>query len=548
MQYKEISVADIETISNYRQVLPPTEKSKDVLELAESITKHGVKQPVLVRLHPKTPGKFQLIFGHRRLIASKVAGKELIPANIDNVADEDVLELQVTENLQRVNPHPMDEAVAYKSLISLKKYSTAELSSRFGKSEDYILQRLKLNDLIPELQVEFKKEQMLLGHALLLARLQPADQKEAKKQASHKSFLNETIGDIEDWIERYVINKLSNAPFDIKDEKLVPSAGACTVCPKRSGAGNLLFADVKENDRCFDKKCFTAKCNIAFKSKIKEVAETQPEVVMIRSPYENLEPEINSYLQSLKINVLKEYDGFRTDNYDKSYGIKAKGFWLTGRTNKGKIVNILLKGKSTAKAGSSSNKAEAPEDPKAVIEAIRFRTKRAAELDAEKVHSKVVEGIKASKHFTEVDAKIKIVPATDHVAMMQMLFLQLDFKVKEEIVKALKLKGWNGADTKAKSEAWFNSLRELSTAEVVHIIRKAWMNNYSGTSEKSDIGFITRKLAESFSDVDVKAIDEEQAQIRAGREARAADRIAALQPKKKTAVKKAAKKKAVKKK
>ncbi len=531
MQYKEISVADVEVISNYRQVLPPSEKSKDVLELAESISKHGVKQPVLVRVHPKSLGKFQLIFGHRRLIASKVAGKQLIPANIDNVADDDILELQVTENLQRVNPHPMDEAVAYKSLIDAKKYSTAELAARFGKSEDYILTRLKLNDLVPDLQLEFKKEKMLLGHALLLARLQPADQKEAKKQASGGSFLNESVSEVEDWIERAVINKLSNAPFDLKDAKLVPSAGACTVCPKRSGAGNLLFADVKENDRCFDKKCFQSKCAVAFKVKVKEIVETQPDVVLLRNHYEKLDPEINNYLQSLKIKVLKDIEDFRSHQYDKSFAVKAKGFWLNGNYDKGKIVTVYLKGKAATGPEGKASGASLQENPKEMIAGIQQRTKRAAELDEEKVQGKVVDAIEASKHFTEIESKLKTLPLPDHAAMMHMVFHELDWKDKDEVVKKLQLKGYHGGTSKQNSEAWYNSLRELSVGEMAYIIRKAWMNKHTGSNQFQDTGYITRKLAESFTDVDVKAIDAEQAKIRTDREGRALERINALKAK-----------------
>lgn len=176
---KRILLADITPLHNYREVSPPSEKDADVKELAESINKHGQLQACLVRLHPDKQGKYQLYVGFRRFLAAKAAKLQSLKCEVKEAGDDDILELQITENMQRKNPHPLDEAVAYKTLIMLKNYSVKEIAARFGKGKDYITQRIKLNDLIPGLQKDFSQDKMLLGHALLLCRLTPDDQKAA---------------------------------------------------------------------------------------------------------------------------------------------------------------------------------------------------------------------------------------------------------------------------------------------------------------------------------------------------------------------------------
>ncbi|MBC7874973.1 MAG: ParB/RepB/Spo0J family partition protein, partial [Ferruginibacter sp.] len=234
---KNIPLSNISMIRNYRDVEPPSEKDTDVMELAESIKKYEVMQAVLLRPDKNKKDHYQLIFGHRRFMASKVAGKETIPASIKEIADDDILELQVTENLQRKDVHPMDEAVAFKSLIDKKKYKVEEIALRFAKKPEYIAQRLKLNDLIPDAQKTFKTKgtSMLMGHAVLLARLTPDDQKETLK--NRREF--GSVSSLNDYIERNVMRDLSKASFDTKDATLFLQAGACTACPKRSGCSTL---------------------------------------------------------------------------------------------------------------------------------------------------------------------------------------------------------------------------------------------------------------------------------------------------------------------
>jgi ParB family chromosome partitioning protein len=187
-ELKTLSLSDITMVKNYRDVNPPSEKDPDVIELSQSFLKNGVLQAILVRPKKDEAGKYELIFGHRRYMGAVVAKLDGIPANIKEVPDEDILELQVTENLQRKDVHPIDEAVAFRSLIKDKGYTTDEIALRFGKKPEYVAQRLKLNELVPELQKDFKRNLMLLGHALLISRLPPSDQVAVKKYNNSEGY------------------------------------------------------------------------------------------------------------------------------------------------------------------------------------------------------------------------------------------------------------------------------------------------------------------------------------------------------------------------
>jgi len=104
------------------------------------------------------------------------------------IQPEEALDLQITENLQRKDVHPLKEAAGYQYLLDKdKKMNTAELALKFGKSETYILQRLKLNSLIEQAKKDFAAGDMSLAQALGIARLNPDDQAKVVKQCSDKA-------------------------------------------------------------------------------------------------------------------------------------------------------------------------------------------------------------------------------------------------------------------------------------------------------------------------------------------------------------------------
>jgi len=110
-------------------------------ELAASIREHGVLQPILVR---PAGDDYQIIAGERRWRASKLAGKETIPAIIEGLAEATALEIALIENLQREDLSPLDEAIIYKKMTDELGYSIRNLASKLGKDKGYVENRLRL--------------------------------------------------------------------------------------------------------------------------------------------------------------------------------------------------------------------------------------------------------------------------------------------------------------------------------------------------------------------------------------------------------------------
>src|ERR1700675_3451392 len=133
-------------------------------ELADNIRQHGVLQPVLVRPLPGgEDGFFELVAGARRYRASQIAKRETIPATIRELTDTQCLELQLIENLQRVDVHELDEARGYAALMHLQPetYTVETLAEKIGRSEKYVYARLRLTHLVDEVQQAFRLQRQI---------------------------------------------------------------------------------------------------------------------------------------------------------------------------------------------------------------------------------------------------------------------------------------------------------------------------------------------------------------------------------------------------
>ena len=138
-------------------------------DLAESIKEHGVFQPIIVK---KSIKGYEIIAGERRVRASKLAGLESIPAIIRNLNDEQMMEIALLENLQRENLSSIEEAVAYKSMIEKLNLTQEELSKKVGKSRSHITNILGLLRLPKEVQEMVANNQISMGHARVLSKLE----------------------------------------------------------------------------------------------------------------------------------------------------------------------------------------------------------------------------------------------------------------------------------------------------------------------------------------------------------------------------------------
>lgn len=242
-------------------------------ELADNIRMHGVLQPVLVRPLPDgEPDWYELVAGARRYRASQLAERETIPATVRELTDPQCLELQLIENLQRADVHELDEARGYAALMKMQPeiYTVELLAEKIGRSEKYVYARLRLTHLVEEVQQAFYSGKLSVAHAFEMARLQPDDQKRALQECfpHHRTaaaILKDrkaeavTVRQLRDWVEREIHLDLAHAPFDAQDETLLPSAGSCAKCPKRTGNNPLLFPEVRQKSICTDRACYRRK-------------------------------------------------------------------------------------------------------------------------------------------------------------------------------------------------------------------------------------------------------------------------------------------------
>ena len=141
-------------------------------ELAESIKEHGIIQPIIVK---KSIKGYDLIAGERRTRASKIAGKETIPAIIKDFNDQEMMEIALIENIQRENLNPIEEAKAFKNIIEVNNLTQEEVAKKFGKSRSYITNLLGLLRLPEKVMEDVSSGKISMGHAKVLSKLSDID-------------------------------------------------------------------------------------------------------------------------------------------------------------------------------------------------------------------------------------------------------------------------------------------------------------------------------------------------------------------------------------
>jgi ParB/RepB/Spo0J family partition protein len=247
----------------------PRKHLGDLTELAASIAQVGVLEPLVAR---PAGGDFEIAFGHRRHAAAMKAGIEDVPVIVRDYSDDEVLEAQITENSQREDPHPLDEADGYAALLE-RNYTVQRIADRIGRPVPYVAQRLKLCGLSKECRAAIDDERISIGVALLLAKLpnQKLQEEGLKSVTSYRVGDGQMpVAEARTTLESEVMCALKGAPFKADDAVLVPAVGACTVCPKRTGVQVDLFADASSPDLCTDPKCFRSKVDAVWQIRSKE--------------------------------------------------------------------------------------------------------------------------------------------------------------------------------------------------------------------------------------------------------------------------------------
>ncbi len=158
----------------------------------------------------------------------------------------------------------------------------ASIALKVGKSAGYVYGRLRFVDLIEDAAKAFLENRLTAGHALLIARL-PQTQQSQALDAAFRSHWGSTekqvvpVRELAQWIRQQLMLQLDDAIFDREDGTLIPEAGSCVQCPKRTGFNTALFDDFQNDDRCLDSGCYESKVT----AWLKRQTEQNPALVQV---------------------------------------------------------------------------------------------------------------------------------------------------------------------------------------------------------------------------------------------------------------------------
>ncbi len=245
---------------------------------AEELKLHGIISAVTLRKMPT--GRYELVAGERRYRAAHIAELKELPAIIRILTDDEVVELQLAENIQRENPHPLHESQAI-AQMQQHGHNIEEIAARLGKSKAFVYSRIKLSALIDPLQEVFLAGKLTLQEAFDIASIATQSQEEFYedycKEWKKKNFHLYNLGNI---LNRFRYD-LKYAPFDTKDKTLMPDMGACTKCPFNSAVLKTLFPEMAKEAQCTNKGCYQQKCTAHLQRIIDQTIEENHPVALI---------------------------------------------------------------------------------------------------------------------------------------------------------------------------------------------------------------------------------------------------------------------------
>lgn len=501
--------------------------TKALNELSESIKAHGILQPILVRPYVDETSSWQdyeLVCGERRYRAAKMAGLDVIPANIRVLTDDEAFELQIIENLERKDVHPLDEADAFKKMLDSGKYTIADIAAKMAKPESFIVQRLKLVDLIEPIRNDFIAGHLGIGHAILIARCDEFKQLDIHKnsQPYNENYPTDygTIHALKETIEDDS-TLLSEAKFSLSDAKLT-DACACDFCPKRSGSNPVLFEDMQE-DRCFDEVCFKSKTEAFIEIEVAKIINDGTEIFILAQYYAKPSDVVTAFCSQYGIKILKQYEDW--NNREVEGYLLKKGFIVSG-SDKGQYVEFYIKPtkeNETQTEAYSSTGSKAPisneiRELKEQISNIETRADRAAEIDGEKVWAKIRE-INTDEIKTIIGGLFEVEINAVCVSMISKMSWEGSKKVKEHLPHFDKDNLLNRDFTKFE----FNQICRMFFLDILP-------SAYGSATTNVNNFYYTKALNHYHAD-DIQKLYDEQKSIADKRIDKANDKIKALKEK-----------------
>lgn len=237
-----------------------------IRELADNILQHGLLQPITVRTieaDSKDPvGHFEIVCGERRFRAFKLNLERVpgytkeIPCIVREMSDADALDAMITENLQRKDVDPIEEAFAFGQLNKHGK-SIDEIAARFGKSKRFITERIKLDSLLPELKKMVTDDKLHIGAAMHICKLTEDEQRKFLDGFADEEEV--TKSDAEKFTD-YLFMEIERADWESDFEGTCNTT--CEKCPFNNANAGCLFYEMKPHDAvCTNRDKWNAKRN-----------------------------------------------------------------------------------------------------------------------------------------------------------------------------------------------------------------------------------------------------------------------------------------------
>ncbi|WP_440068085.1 ParB/RepB/Spo0J family partition protein [Tenacibaculum discolor] len=534
---------------------------KQLVQLSESIKTYGVLQPITVR---QMNGHYVIVMGERRYRSSKLASKKTIPCIVKNYENNDVLEVQIIENLQRKDVEPTEEAEAIAYLS--EKYAPIEIAKRLGRTDNFIRQRLKLAGLIDGFKHFVRNGEMTISLGVGVALFEPEEQQmmlETMGEDFNAHQINRMIKD-----QTYDLEKAS---FDVTDKKLVPKVGSCVECPFNVANQGNLFGEGKmvcTKAACFETKKSKSFLNLIEKSKkenillIPEIRQywaddesnqliisqlkknglkvyllddveiienpIEPTIETIQEEYQHYdysEDELKAELDEAMQNhneALEEYNSAKENGF-------VNGILFHPETYRNKEVFIKIvkktKDESTDYSAPLANRKMSDCTPEEQIVKINEREIRKKQIENNKQFEEVVQMIQETKY---IDTK-KTLSVDEMVAFSISLFENnVDYvgrqkyfsKLLGNTSKMTKVEMVENFKKKFKKEIFHKLIRYMLTKQV-HFGESNHVNNLTNISFYNAMqGYYKSKIA---------GIEKEYVEKRSKREVRLKERITLLE-------------------
>lgn len=514
---------------------------QSLTELADSIRQHGVLQPVGVRPISGTD-RYEIVFGERRYRASLIAGRENIPALIyDTLSDNEAEELAITENLQRKDIAPMEEAEAFRNLIESGRYDTQSLAVQVGKSETYIRTRMKLTTLIPEIASLLDTDDITVSVASEICRYGEDIQREVyekhlKDGLPYNSWRGMTASKVAQMIERDFTTELCRYSFD---------KSACASCPHNT-CNLLLFVEEGYEGKCAKSSCLKEKHTAYLTEKAISMLAEYPEANFYQYQYdtneavavrltemgydiENVSERPNRFPtepeapQREEDDTDEEYAEIVQEYQEKMQEYKNKCAGLLTKVEAGEISLAIMIGRNDVTLGYKAVPVEQREDGNAPAVKI-------AELEAKDVRNKEIAVEKTIADTKEQIKKVDITEAKFSNEEDKMTYFFLLSSLRREHYEAVGLTDRDPYAALSDKEK-MAVIAKLNARTKAIIRRDFLIANFQGAYRTNAISGLLFAFAKKHMPEELAAIESQYNEVYEKRHKKLEERIAQLMPK-----------------